>query len=214
MDIIKDFKTLSLGKFQEIVKLKRDGGIDDVERHVGILSVLTGKDKAELLRLPLAQFRQLSADAAFLDKDIENAGRPAQLYRFGTFELEPTLAVSKMTAAQFIDFSTMTKDMQPEDLDGRLVGILSCFLVPKGKGYCEGYDVADVQAAIRDNMSVYDAAALIAFFLTSSARYVKDSLRFSEKMTKGIKDRKTRKEMQKKIAEAAALMKNGAGWRM
>lgn len=158
------------------------------------------------MRLPLAQFRQLSADAAFLDKDIENAGRPAQLYRFGTFELEPTLAVSKMTAAQFIDFSTMTKDMQPEDLDGRLVGILSCFLVPKGKGYCEGYDVADVQAAIRDNMSVYDAAALIAFFLTSSARYVKDSLRFSEKMTKGIKDRKTRKEMQKKIAEAADFM--------
>lgn len=211
MDIIKDFQTLSLGKFQEIVKLKRHTDIDDVERHVAILSVLTGKEEAELLRLPLAQFRQLSADAAFLDKEIEPAGRPARLYRFAGFDLVPTLEVSKMTAAQFIDFSMMTKDMTPEDLDDRLVGILSCFLVPKGKIYCEGYDVAEVQAAIRDNMSVYDAASLVAFFLTSSARYVKDSLRFSEKMAKGIKDTRRRKEMQKRIAAVADFMRHGGG---
>jgi hypothetical protein len=38
--------------------------------------------------------------------------------------------------------------------------------MPKGKTFAEGYDVEDVQEAIAKHLSVVDALALTAFFLT------------------------------------------------
>ena len=215
MDIIKNYKTLPLGKFQQIVELKRNEDIEDIERHTRILSILTDRTEAELLRLPLPEFKMLGAAASFLDKDIEALPRKlANVYHIGDFDLVPTMDVAKMTAAQFIDYNTMTAGLTEKDLDAHIVEILSCFLVPKDMEYCDGYDVAEVQAALRDNLSVYDAVTMLAFFLKSSVQYVQDSLRYSVRMAKGIKDKKKRKEMLEKISEAADLLRNGGGSQM
>lgn len=215
MDIIRNYKALPLGKFQQIVELKRNADIEDIDRHIKILAILTDKGEDELLRLPLPEFKLLGAAASFLDKDIEAIPhKPKKVYRVGDFDLVPTMDVTKMTAAQFIDYNTMTAGLTEKDLDAHIVEILSCFLVPKGMEYCDGYDVAEVQAALRDNLPVFDAITMLAFFLRSSVQYVKDSLRYSVRMAKGIKDKKKRKEMLEKISEAAALLRNGDGLQM
>lgn len=215
MDIIKSYKTLPLGKFQQIVELKRNADLEDIDRHTKILAILTDKSEAELLRLPLPEFKMLGAAASFLEQDVEAIPRKlANTYHIGGFDLVPTMDVTKMTAAQFIDYNTMTAGLTEKDLDAHIVEILSCFLVPKGMEYCDGYDVAEVQAALRDNLPVFDAITMLAFFLRSSVQYVKDSLRYSVRMAKGIKDKKKRKEVLEKISEAADLLRNGGGLQM
>ena len=77
--------------------------------------------------------------------------------------------------------------------------MLSCFLVPKGCDYNDGYDIADVHAAIREEMSVAEVLALLAFFFKSWFVSIRDTLSCSVREAMKIEDKETKKTMLKKI---------------
>lgn len=195
---IDNYKDLSLGKYEDIIKANSIES--DIDRQVAVLSVLTGLSERELLNLPIAEYSQLAAKTNYLQTPVTKTGRIASKYHAGKFTLVPTGDLRKITTAQYIDFQTLA----PEG-DAKLVEILSCFLVPEGMKYNDGYDIIEVQNAIREDLSVQDALNLSAFFLNKYAALIKATRHSLERTIKRETNPKRRKKM------SALLRKDGDG---
>ena len=206
-EFIDNYRDLPIRRYLDIVRLcERD--MPEVDRKVAILAILSGKSEDEVLNLPLAKFTEWSAKARFIERECPDNLIPgvSRNYPIGSFVLLPQTDIRKITAAQYIDFKTYA-----EDKAHNIVEMISCFLIPRGMDYGDGYDVADVHEAIRTELSVADCLALCAFFFRQWAVSIRDTLTYSIRLSRKIKDKETREEVQARTKEAMDLLKNGVG---
>lgn len=206
-DFIDNYRDLPVGKYEEIVHICREE-MTDVDRRVAIVSVLSGLTEDEVLRLPLDKFTEYSAKSRFIEVECPENLIPgvAKSYQLGGMVLLPVTDIRKITAAQYIDFQTFAQDKE-----NKFVELLSCFLVPRGCEYNEGYDVLDVHKAIREEMSVAECLALLAFFFNGWLRSIRNILSCSGRMVRKIKDRETRKMLAAKIQDLLDSFPGGDG---
>ena len=210
MDIIDNFNKLCLGKYLEIQAISQDESLEEIDKQVQILSVLTGVSEEEILHLPITQYKELVIKSQFLSPENIGSHPVARKYIVGGFELIPVKDFRKLETCQYIDFQTYAPD-----IDKYIVEFLSVILVPKGHRYNEGYDILEVQKAIREEMSVSDGVSICAFFLTWCRTSIQDSLNYSKKEAMKIKDRSKREEILRRIQEQETLLQtNGDGSQM
>ena len=210
MDIIDNYNRLTLGQYMEIQEISSNESLEDIDKQVQIISVLTGVAEEEILHLPIHEYKELVVKAGFLNPDNVNYHPVAKKYILGGLELIPCRDFRKIETCQYIDFQTYAPD-----LDHHLVEFLSVILVPKGHRYNEGYDILEVQRAIREEMSVSDGISLAGFFLTWCRKSIEDSLNYSKRMAKGIRDKTKREEILERIAEQERLLEtSGVGSQM
>ena len=210
MDIIDTYDKLPLGKYMEIQEVSRNESLEDIDKQVQILSILTGVAESEILHLPIHEYKELVARSAFLNPENIHYHPVAKKYVLGKFELIPCRDFRKIETCQYIDFQTYAPD-----LDKYLVEFLSVILVPKGHRYNEGYDILDVQRVIREEMSVSDGVSVAGFFLTWCRKSIKDSLNYSKQEAMRIKDKEKREEILGKIREQERLLEtSGDGSQM
>ena len=203
---IDNYRDLPLGVYEQIVAIKTD---DPLDTQVAVLSLLTGLSERELLNLPIGDYAALAGKAQFLTRQPEALPRVADCYKVGGFELIPASDLRKVTAAQYIDFQAYAPDAEH-----KLVEILSCFCVPRGMKYNDGYDILDVHAAIRE-LSVADALALSAFFLRRYVALIRATRTSLEKMARRERNPQRRAEMEERmerIRAAGLLLTGGDGW--
>ena len=205
-DCIDNYRDLPVGKYEEIVRIC-NAEMTDVDRKVAILSVLTGLTEDEVLNLPLPKFTEYSAKSRFLESECPENLIPgvARSYPIGGFVLIPTTDIRKITAAQYIDFQTFSKER-----DTKTVEMLSCFLVPRGCDYNEGYDVLDVHKAIREEMSVAEVLALLAFFFGRFLQSMQTTLTSSMRLLKKTNP-EAEKELMARYRALADSLKGGVG---
>lgn len=173
--MITNYTSLTVGKYEALLRARADHEGDTNELNLHVLSILSDMTVDELLDLKVPEFRAMMDRAGFLC----TAPRPSEVarqYRFGDLTLVPVTDIRKMTAAQYIDFQNFSNAGE-----GRQAELLSCFLVPKGMKYNDGYDILEVQQAIRDFMPVTAALGLLAFFLRRLHRSTINTLRSSVK---------------------------------
>ena len=202
MKIIDNYRKLPIGKYNEIVKLC-ETEMDEVDRKVKIVAILTGLTEDEVLALPLTDFTECCAKAKFIDLPCPETLIPSvsKSYPVGGFNLVPVTDMRKVTTAQYIDFITFSKDKEHN-----IVEMLSCFLVPKGMDYNEGYDILDVHTAIKEEMSVAEVLAVLAFFFKSWTLSLRNTLTYSVRMAGKVKDKTKRKKVMEAIAEIRSGM--------
>ena len=199
--MIDNYKDLKIGKYLEILDTCKAGG-DELDTQVALVAALSGKTEEEILNMPISEYSALARSASFLSKAPELPDKPAKVYEVGGFRLVPVMDAGKITTAQYIDFQTLAKHKE-----GKVVEILSCLLVPEGKWYNEGYDIADVHTAIQEDMSVADAMGAYAFFLDSCRKSTRDTLYFSAvKLAAKKMPLRVKVEMVKSIVKAARLV--------
>lgn len=203
--MIDNYNNLPIGMYLKIRKAL-DGAGDDIDKQVKVVAFLSGKTEDEVLHLPITEYSALARKADFLAG--EAIGTPVKKeYEAAGWKLIPTSDYRKMETGQYIDFQTYVGD-----LDTYLVEFLSVMLIPKGKRYNEGYDIVDVQAAIRDHMTMGDAVPLLAFFFRSLEGSMQDLLNFSESMAMEVKDKAKREKILTRIAGVRErLRKSGDG---
>lgn len=206
-EIIDNYRDLPYGKYEEIVRLC-ETEMTDVDRKVAVIAVLTGKTEDEVLRLPLDTFTRYSAATRFLEAECPENLIPAvaRSYPVGGFVLVPVADMRKVTAAQYIDFQTFA-----EDRDHRAVEMLSCFLIPRGCDYNDGYDVLDVHRAIRDGMSVATVLSLLAFFFKSWVESIKAIRTSLKREARRIRNPERRAAMLTAIAALRDSLTAGDG---
>lgn len=205
--IIDNYNKLSLGKYVRIQEVVKDDRLEEIDKQIKVLSLLSDIDEEEIMHIPIGDYKEMVRASRFLEDIDHNRHMVAKKYTFGDLELIPTTDYRKIETCQYVDFQTFSADFE-----NRMVELLSVMLVPKGHRYNEGYDVMDVQEVIRERMSVTDAVSLVAFFLTLFTNSIKDSLNYSRQELKTIKDRNRRKEMEERVNHLEILLQgNGDG---
>lgn len=205
---IDNYRDLPIGKYEEIVRLCEQD-MTDVDRRVAIVAILSGLTEDEVLNLPLDQFSDFSARSRFIERECPENLIPgvARSYAIGGFVLIPTTDIRKITTAQYIDFQTFSQDRE-----NKTVELLSCLLVPRGCDYNDGYDIMDVQQAIRDEMSVAECLALLAFFFKQWLISIRNILYSSgRRMARGVRNLEARTELMMKIQDLLDSFPGGVG---
>lgn len=207
MKIIDNYRDLPIGLYLEICDIDRREDLEDINKQVSIISVLTGMAEEDIYNLPLEEYRQLAAKSQYLRHPYEGEILTAKNYIVGEFTLVPVEDYRKITTAQYIDFQTFAKDAERN-----IVEILSCMLIPKGKKYNQDYDVLEVQKALREHLCVADALSLLAFFFVQYRQSIKDSLTYSREMAMRLRDPEKKRRMLREIQkEEDRLLKLGVG---
>lgn len=210
MKIIDNYRDLPIGLYLEICDIDRREDLEDINKQVSIISVLTGMAEEDIYNLPLEEYRQLAAKSQYLRHPYEGEILTAKNYIVGKFTLVPIEDYRKITTAQYIDFQTFAKDAERN-----IVEILSCMLIPKGKKYNQDYDVLEVQKALREHLCVADALSLLAFFFVQYRQSIKDSLTYSREMAMRLRDPEKKRRMLREIQkEEDRLLRLGDGLRM
>ena len=112
----------------------------------------------------------------------------------------------KMTAGQYIDYKAYIKD--PEKFMDMLPYILTCFIIPSGCKYGDGYDVEELAKELNDNLNIRTAVCISDFFHNQSKVSIKISLRSLKWMMKRMSKKEKNQEMKDKILEAVAQMES------
>lgn len=210
--IIDNYEDLLLGDYEQILSLDRDEHLEELDKQVKVISILTKESEDTILDLPIMEYKRLAMKSEFLREEMRDEfTRITDSYKIGKFDLVPTKDIRKLTTAQYIDFQTLHQ----AGMESHFVEIISVLLVPRGKKYNQDYDITELHDALRQNLSVYDAMCLYAFFVYSSSELIKDILTFSLEEAKKIKDKEKREETEKAIKEQMArLGRSGDGLRM
>lgn len=153
---------------------KADALTDAGDRTITIVAILSGKTPDEVTAMPIMHYIELRDKAAFVTSEVpEPTGRIPGRVKLGRFTLMPSVDINKWTAIQFIDFQTLT-----ERGDDDLVRLLSVVLIPEGCTYGNGYDIAEVHAALAD-LPLLTAREVLYFFALRSLTSALRGLRFS-----------------------------------
>lgn len=198
--IINNYADLPVGLYMEILAVDRSS-LGEFDKQVRIISILSGMAEADILALPVPEYKRIAAATEFLIHPCQE-GRMAKSYRLGDLVLVPTQDLTKITAAQYIDFQTLSQEGEEKTVE-----LCSVFLIPKGHKYADGYDIADVQDAIRRHLSVQDVVTLAAFFLRKYAESIVSSLTFCKREIRRTKDPKAKAEMEAKLTEAETMLR-------
>lgn len=194
--IINNYADLPVGLYMDILAVDRST-LGEFDKQVRIISILSGMAEADILALPVPEYKRIAAATEFLIHPCQE-GRMAKSYRLGDLVLVPTQDLTKITAAQYIDFQTLSQEGEEKTVE-----LCSVFLVPKGHKYADGYDIADVQDAIRRHLSVQDVVTLAAFFLRKYAELIVFSLTSCKRELRRTRDPKleAKLELEAKVAE-------------
>lgn len=205
--MITSYKQLPVGLYLDICEASQDASMDELAKQVRILALLSGTTDDEILNMPIADYQRAVVASDFLQREYQPSGRCASSYKVGGYDLRPFADWTKMTAAQFIDYQTYAgKGTEPH-----IVEIVSVVLVPAGKKYGDGYDVADVQRAIRDNLSVADVLDIVAFFFSQYVAFLKDSLTYLKRRALRMKDGTEKETALKQVRLMEARLQSLGG---
>ena len=201
---------LNIQQRLSMIEKTGDEDIDNINRYIVIISCLSDKDEDVVADLDVNEFGRLVRETNFLN-DMPKA-KITDKYKINGNEYYVHLNLQEMTMAQYIDFQTFYKDK-----DKYTKQILACFLIPKGKKYCEDYKLEDVINDI-GQMSIVDAYSIMFFFTLSFMSLTKTMLTYLNRKMKKMMRKEKNKERKMKIQEAImniqqvqTLVENGDG---
>ena len=174
-----DWYSISGEKYWQIIDILQSDE-DDITKQAELIATIEGISVDEVLNMPIQESAQKVKSLAFLNEFPMKEYRSLKTQVMGGKTYDVITDMSKLTTAAFIDYQTYTKLSFRDAYDK----ILSCFIIPAGFTYNDGYDVAEVQKVIRENLSWPEVQSMLHFFLK---RYAKSFMRSRQFLIKEIK---------------------------
>lgn len=158
----KSWNEVTLSEYDRITEICKDDALSDAEKDIALIAILAEVPEDEVWNMSVDDVKRLKADMLFLSNNtVSTRNTKYKKIKFGEWECNVLQDLQKMTYAQFVDFQTYIKD-----LDNKKAEVLSVFFIPVGHKYGDGYDIAALQQAISDNVSVAVYRDVWFFFLT------------------------------------------------
>lgn len=201
-----DYSNLPIGKYYEILDIC-DSDLSKIEKDLAVIAVLLDVTEDEVYKLKPEEVYELQQQLKFLSKPATDAKKKFKKLKIADKTYRIVSKLDELNIGQYVDFQFNWN----KDYLTNLPQILSIFLIPEGCKYNEGYDIVEVQKAIKDNLSI-EAALNIAFFLRRrSVALIKSRLlycRLMLMMTKWrMKDKKLKAQMKELIQKYKTLEK-------
>lgn len=166
--------------FEQYLAINEINEREDTEYNK-LLDITAVVNNVDVEDITISNFKRYAENIKFLNTDIPVVEIKDE---YDNYTLHKDL--SQMSMQQYMDFTNYGKAND-------YAGVLSVFLIPKGKQYNEGYDIDDVREYIY-SMRCTDVLTIYAFFLMQSTMYIecfRESLR--QKQQKILKERKQRR---------------------
>ena len=186
--MITSYNDLTIKKYRELMSIER--GDDDMEYGVDILSVLSDIDQGELMELPLDEFTKLMSETRFLSQPIERVDykKLGKKITVNGNEYRLIKDAKELTAGQYIDYKAY---VSRDNFLEMLPYIMTIFLIPIGKKYNNGYDIAELAKEFDEHMGLPTALGISDFFLHQSLLSTKSSILYLKwKMKRMLKKEK------------------------
>lgn len=187
------WSSITYSEFEELTQILA-ADIPEDYKVVNLLSILSGLTTAEIESLPIRKIQSLLPYLDFL-KTPPQETKHKDVYEVNGRKYILQAYIPAITTAQYLDYSNYMK----EDKD--IIKLASCFLVPEGHEYNDGYNIEQVWLDIND-MYFMDVKA-IAFFLLN--QYAALQLISIDSLKTSMKKMKIKK---KQIKEAVAPLNN------
>jgi hypothetical protein len=197
IEIVDSWDKMPLGMFIKIDKLV-DADMDEDTKILKAVAILSNKSFEEIESLPLSEAMALVSKTSFLYSDIER-GKFKNNLNLGGRQYCVLGSSEEMTAAQFIDFQAISKDVKK-----MLPEFMAIFIIPKGHKYGDGYNMVQVLNDIENHLTVVEALSMADFFTNAYKRLLKRTLLYYEAEMKVLSLFK--KEQMKEIAEQTESM--------
>lgn len=189
--MIESFEQMSLRVFFDVEDIV-DSDMEMLDKEVNLVSLLGGMTPDEVLNMPLDEFGRYTSKLKFIT-DSPKRKIPQTTYVVNGRKYNVLLDADSMSVAQYVDYSSYCRE---EDEREKIIGMLSVFLIPRGKKYGE-YDIKQVREDMLE-MTVSDVYSLSAFFL--------DWCKALTKATQTSLVRKLKKMARKEKGETKAMM--------
>lgn len=201
-----DYSNLPIGKYYEILDIC-NSDLSKIEKDLAVIAVLLDVTEDEVYKLKPEEVYELQQQLKFLSKPATDVKKKFKKIKIADKTYRIVSKLDELNIGQYVDFQFNWN----KDYLTNLPQILSIFLIPEGCKYNEGYDIVEVQKAIKDNLSI-EAALNIAFFLRrKSVDLIKSRLlycRLMLMMTKWrMKDKKLKAQMKELIQKYKTLEK-------
>lgn len=187
--IKNSWDSLSWKEYEQIEQII-NADIPSDYKAVHLISILTGLEIEQIESLPITEIQKLIPALEFLKSEPETHKHKFE-YTVNGRDYIFRGKLDEISTAQYIDYRTY---MSEENKD--IVKLFSCFLIPKGHEYNDGYDIEQVKSDIED-MCWLDVRAAAFFFRIQLAAYIlilKSSLQKTLKRTPATKEQ--RKEVE------------------
>lgn len=204
---INSFNNMSISDYEKIYSLK-DNMTDAIDYEIELLSVLCNCSVDDILDLPIHEYQRLRNEAQFIAVFPDIKPKCPEKININGHKYVLTKDVSKITTAAYIDFQSYLK------MENNTVYVLSCFLIPEGKTYNEGYNIEDVISDIK-TLDIITALEICFFFISTYLNLTKGIVRYLESEIKKQMKQTKDKEIKKKMKEALKQMHsvaNGVGF--
>lgn len=183
------YKDITIKMFLQIQDIIKDDETPDSEKEILIANAIYGTDITEL---PIIEYKKKMIDLKFLNEKPKDE-KLASNYTINGTKYKSSADLASIQANQFIDFQNYAKK---EDM----IGCISCFFIPEGHKYNDGYDMLKVKEDVGD-LPITTGNALAFFFKSQYVTLLVLSQRASLKKMKEVgMNKKKLKEMQEALA--------------
>lgn len=179
------WKDISIEKYLQIQEVVNSNEMSELEKETEIANIIYGFDITEL---PIAEYKQKIKALEFI-ATLPDKEKLASNYTINGVKYNTKADLGSIQANQFIDFQNYVKKQD-------MIGCISCFFIPDGHKYNDGYDMIKVKKDV-GQLPITSANALTFFFKTQYVILLILSQRYSLKLMKemGMTNKKI-KEMQ------------------
>lgn len=197
----KNWEEISVNVFEELTNRINDveetgnEQIDTLNKQIAILSVLCDVDEDTIASLHTTEFSRLVSATDFLNETPKK--NVIDKVTLNGKEYEIFLSVGDMSMSQFIDFQRLFPER-----DKNFSRLLSIFILPKGKEYCDGYRIEEVIKDIGDYLPITDANNIMFFFAIAYQSLTKVTLTCLTKQMKKLMKKEKNKDRVVKLKEA------------
>lgn len=188
------WESITYSEFEQLVQIG-EANVPDNYKTTHILSVLTGEDVEVIENLPVTIFMKLANKIDFLKEEPKKIKHKDE-YEVNGRKYILKAEVDKICTAQFLDYGNYMKEENPS-----IIKLTSCFLVPEGHTYGDGYDITRVMLDI-GSMPFQDVNAMAFFLQLQYAAYMLISIDSMDQQMKKMKIPKKKRRESLKIGRA------------
>ena len=207
--LYKSWDEVSISLYKQIVEITQETQLSETEITLAILALLMGISEEEIYNYSVEEIQNLLPQIKWLDEFKFNQNWTARKLKISGKEYTIETDLQKMTIAQYIDFQTF---WAKHDNMKYLGNLLSCFIIPKGCKYNEGYDVAELTETIENNLPITTSNSILFFFLkelATSIRVMQIYLAWMLMRKKNKKNKDKIEKLQKQVKQLQAVVFNG-----
>ena len=159
----KSWRDVTIYEYFNLVDRLSEEGLTEYEREVILVSFVMGVTEDKVWDMTIGEFKANQLNTAFMKEFNVERDCNFKTISIDGEKYDVCTDLHNFTVAQYIDFQTFYA--QRKDNANILASLLACFIIPRGHGYAEGYDVNDLKLKIINGLDILTAEELLFFFL-------------------------------------------------